>query len=401
MSLIAVVLGLSPAPAQAASLQQVRGFGSNPGNLQMFQYVPDSLPSGAPLVVALHGCTQSADDYYSHSGWPKYADMYGFALVFPQTTSSNNANSCFNWYQSSDYTRGQGEALSIKQMVDYAKSHYGSNPGRVYITGLSGGGAMTSVMLADYPDVFAGGAIDSGIPAGCATDLSSGLTCEYGAVDKTPQQWGDAVRSASGTWGGPWPHVAIGQGTADRTVHPANATEERDQWTNIWGISQTPSSTTNLPGGTTQAVYDDAGGKPAVETFTVSGMTHGLAVSPGSGTDQCGSTGTYYLNYICSSHWTAKFWGLDASGTGDLPAPADLAVTGTPEDHGDGPPPAPVPRWTGDRFHSSLRCGVRPGGARRTSTVGRAEPRVQAATGRRGRDRWGRGESPSRRTGPS
>ena len=329
MSLIAVVLGFSPAPAQAASLQQVTSFGSNPGNLQMFQYIPDNLPSGAPLVVALHGCTQSADDYYSHSGWPKYADMYGFALVFPQTTSSNNANSCFNWYQSSDYTRGQGEALSVKQMVDYAKSRYGSDPSHVYITGLSGGGAMTSVMLADYPDVFAGGAIDSGIPAGCATDLSSGLTCEYGAVDKTPQKWGDAVRSASGNWGGPWPRVAIWQGTADSTVNPANATEERDQWTNIWGISQAPSSTMNLPGGTTQAMYNDAGDKPAVETFTVSGMAHGLAVSPGSGTDQCGSTGTYYLNYICSSYWTAKFWGLDASGTGGLPAPADLAVAGT------------------------------------------------------------------------
>lgn len=332
LSLIAVVLGLSPAPAQAAGLQQVTGFGSNPGNLQMFQYVPDSLPSGAPLVVALHGCTQSAGDYYSHSGWSKYADMYGFALVLPQTTTANNANSCFNWYQSSDYTRGQGEALSIKQMVDYARSHYGSDAGRIYITGLSAGGAMTSVMLADYPDVFAGGAIDSGIPAGCATDLTSALTCEYNAVNKIPGQWGDAVRSASGGWGGPWPRVAIWQGTGDTTVNPANATEERDQWTNVWGLSQTPSSTTTLTGGTTRAGYDDANGKPAVETFSVSGMAHGLAVDPGSGTDQCGSTGTYYLNYICSSYWTAKFWGLDASGgggTGSLPAPTGLTVTGT------------------------------------------------------------------------
>lgn len=332
LSLIVVALGLSPTPAQAASLQEVSGFGSNPGNLQMFQYAPDSLPSGAPLVVALHGCTQSASDYYSHSGWPKYADMYGFALVFPQTTSSNNANSCFNWYQPSDYTRGQGEALSIKQMVDYARSRYGSNPSRIYVTGLSAGGAMTSAMLADYPDVFAGGAIDSGIPAGCGTDLSSGLTCEYNAVSKTPQQWGDAVRSASGGWGGPWPRVAIWQGTGDTTVNPANATEERDQWTNVWGISQTPSSTTSLTGGTAQAVYNDANGKPAVETFSISGMAHGLAVNPGSGTDQCGSTGTYYLNYICSAYWTAKFWGLDTSGgggTGSLPAPTGLTVTGT------------------------------------------------------------------------
>jgi poly(3-hydroxybutyrate) depolymerase len=202
----------------------------------------------------------------------------------------------------------------------------------VYVTGLSAGGAMTSVMLADYPDVFAGGSIDSGIPAGCATDLSSGLTCEYNPVSKTPQQWGDLVRSASGGWSGPWPRVAIWHGSGDSTVHPANATESRDQWTNIWGIGQTPSSTTTLTGGTTQAVYNDADGKPAVETFTVSGMAHGLAVNPGSGADQCGTTGTYYLNYICSSYYTAKFWGLDGTsgdGTGSLPAPSGLKVTGT------------------------------------------------------------------------
>ncbi|WP_329126941.1 extracellular catalytic domain type 1 short-chain-length polyhydroxyalkanoate depolymerase [Streptomyces sp. NBC_01465] len=333
-ALLALLLALFTAPqnASAASLTQVTGFGSNPGSLSMYSYVPDNLPTGAPLVVALHGCTQSASDYYSHSGWAKFADAYGFALVLPQTTSANNANSCFNWYQSGDYTRGQGEALSIKQMVDYARSQYGSDPSRVYITGLSAGGAMTSVMLADYPDVFAGGSIDSGIPMGCATDLSSGLTCEYNPVSKTPQQWGDAARSASGGWTGPWPRVAVWQGTGDSTVNPANATESRDQWTNLHGISQTPSSTTTLPGGTTQAVYNGANGAPAVETFTISGMAHGLAVSPGSGADQCGTTGTYYLNYICSSYYTAKFWGLDGTsggGTGSLPAPAGLKVTAT------------------------------------------------------------------------
>lgn len=138
-ALLALPLALFTVPqsASAASLTQVTGFGSNPGSLSMYTYVPDNLPSGAPVVVALHGCTQSASDYYSHSGWPKYADLYGFALVFPQTSSANNANSCFNWYQSGDYTRGQGEALSIKQMVDYAKTQYGSDPSRVYVTGLS------------------------------------------------------------------------------------------------------------------------------------------------------------------------------------------------------------------------------------------------------------------------
>lgn len=105
--------------------------------------------------------------------------------------------------------------------------------------------------------------------------------------------------------------MAIWQGTADTTVQPANANELRDQWTNVWGIGQTPSRTERLGGGTTLSVYDDSSGRSAVEVYSVSGMGHGLAVAPGSGTEQCGSVGTYYRDTICSSYHTARFWGLD------------------------------------------------------------------------------------------
>ncbi|MEV6329037.1 PHB depolymerase family esterase [Streptomyces sp. NPDC051909] len=320
--------------ASAAGLTQVTGFGSNPGSLTMHAYAPDGLPAGAPLVLALHGCTQSASDYYAHSGWPKFADQYEFAVVFPQTTSANNANSCFNWFDSADSTRGQGEALSLKQMVDTAVARYGSDTGRVYITGLSAGAGMTANMLAAYPDVFAGGSIDSGLPALCATSVSAAYTCMYSPPNKTPAQWGDLVRSAAPAGTTSWPRVAIWQGTSDTTVVPANATELRDQWTNVWGIGQTPSRTESLSGGTTLSEYDDAGGRPAVSVYSVSGMAHGLAVDPGSGAEQCGTTGTYYLDTICSSYHTARFWGLDGEGggggtPGTLPAPTGLTVGGT------------------------------------------------------------------------
>ncbi|WP_369142018.1 PHB depolymerase family esterase [Streptomyces sp. R44] len=321
--------------ASAAGLTQVTGFGSNPGNLTMHTYIPDGLPTGAPLVVALHGCTQSASDYYANSGWPKFADSYDFALVFPQTTSANNSNSCFNWFEKGDSTRGQGEALSIKQMVDKAVSLYGSDTRRVYVTGLSAGAGMTANMLAAYPDVFAGGSIDSGLPAYCATALSAAYTCMYSPPNKTPAQWGDLVRSAAPAGTTSWPRVAIWQGTADTTVKPANATELLDQWTDVWGIGQTPSRTKSLSGGTTLSEYDDASGKPAVQVYSISGMTHGLAVDPGSGPEQCGTAGTYYLDTICSSYHTARFWGLDGAGDGGgqtpggLPAPTGLTLTGT------------------------------------------------------------------------
>ena len=335
LALLAAGLGVvaSAAPASAAGLTQVTSFGSNPGNLAMYEYAPANLPAGAPLVVALHGCTQSASDYFTHSGWQKYADLWGFALVFPQTSATNNSLSCFSWFDSTKDTRGKGEAASVVSMVDAAASQYGSDTHRVFVTGLSAGGGMTADLLADYPDVFAGGAVDSGLPAQCATTQTAASQCQYGSMNLTPAQWGDKVRSSDAGYSGPWPRVAIWQGTSDTTVQPVNATELRDQWTDVWGIGQTASSTQSLPGGTTLSVYDDPQGNPAVELYQISGMSHGLAVDPGSGTEQCGSTGSYYLATICSSYYTARFWGLDGSGggggTGTLPAPTGLAVTGT------------------------------------------------------------------------
>lgn len=233
LSLVAACLGVLTAatPAAAAGLTQVTSFGSNPGNLAMYEYAPANLPAGAPLVVALHGCTQSASDYYSHSGWQKYADLWGFALVFPQTSSANNALSCFSWFDSSKDTRGKGEAASVASMVSKAEAQYGSDTHRVYVTGLSAGAGMTADLLADYPDVFAGGAIDSGLPAQCATTQSAASQCQYGSLNLTPAQWGDKVRASDPGWSGPWPRVAIWQGASDTTVQPVNATELRDQWT--------------------------------------------------------------------------------------------------------------------------------------------------------------------------
>src|SRR4051794_5162172 len=145
VALAALLVTLLVTPARAAAgLTEVTGFGSNPGALRMYSYVPSGLPAGAPLVVALHGCTQSASDYYGHSGWPKYADLYHAALVFPEQTTANNSLSCFNWFNAADIARGGGEALSVKQMVDYASAHYGSDPRRAYVTGLSAGGAKTA-----------------------------------------------------------------------------------------------------------------------------------------------------------------------------------------------------------------------------------------------------------------
>ena len=317
---------LPPSAAATASLTQVTSFGSNPGALQMYEYVPTTAQSGAPLVVALHGCTQNATEYYDDSGWSQYADQWGFDIVFPQQTSSNNSEDCFDWWTPADDSRGSGEAESIMQMIQHMESTYSISSSRIYITGLSAGGGMTSDMLADYPDVFAGGAIDSGLPAQCATSMTATTSCEEGTSSNTAAQWGALAKNADPGYNGPYPKVAIWQGTADYTVNDANATDEMEQWTNLWGISQTASSTQSLTGGTTESSYNGPGGTPAVETYLISGMGHGLAVNPGSATGQCGQTGAYFLNYICSSYYTALFWGLNST-TSPTPTPTQQCFT--------------------------------------------------------------------------
>src|SRR3954465_7480033 len=100
-----------------AALVAVSSFGSNPGALDMFEYVPAGLPSGRPLVVVLHGCAQTAAAM-EVAGWNKLADQHKFAVLYPQQRSANQQLSCFSWFAGADIARGGGEAASIVAMVD-------------------------------------------------------------------------------------------------------------------------------------------------------------------------------------------------------------------------------------------------------------------------------------------
>ena len=234
-------------PSQKFTLVEVTNFGTNPGDLQMFKYVPSPIRSPSALVVAIHGCAQNAQDFADHSGWPELADRMGFLLVFPQQLIINNPVRCFNWFQAKNSKRDSGEALSIYQMVERMKADYRIDLRRIYVTGLSAGGAMTSIMLATYPEVFAGGAIMAGVPYSCATTLSQSFSCLQSSVAKTPKDWGDLVRKASQATTA-WPIVSIWQGTADKVIAPVNAREELEQWTDVHGISQAPSQTDKVSG---------------------------------------------------------------------------------------------------------------------------------------------------------
>lgn len=331
LALLTLLFALVASPAFAQT--EVTGFGSNPGNLRMFKYVPSGLSTNAPLVVALHGCSQTAANYDAETGWQLFADRFRFALLLPQQQSANNSSGCFNWFETVDTTRGQGEALSIKQMVDRMIADHGTAPSRIYVTGLSAGGAMTSTMLAAYPDVFAGGAIIAGLPHRCATSQSAAFSCMNPGSDLTPAQWGDKVR-ASSTWTGPWPIVSIWHGDGDFVVRPMNLTESMEQWTNVHGIDQTPEVSDSV-GGFPHKVYKTTSGQTRVETWTITGMGHGTPVDPGAGATQCGTAGAYILDVnLCSSYYIARFFGLDnldgVAPTATITAPVNGAtVSGT------------------------------------------------------------------------
>jgi poly(hydroxyalkanoate) depolymerase family esterase len=300
-------------------LTEVSGFGSNPGNLKMCTYVPENLETSRPLVVALHGCKQQAADYDDETGWIKFAEEHQFALLLPQQKDTNNISKCFNWFEPNDIERDKGEALSIRQMIEKMASDTDIDSEKVYVTGLSAGGGMTAVILAAYPELFAGGAIIAGIPYKCATNVGEALgECGVSLVpgqlapmkDLSPGAWGSLVHNAS-NHDGSFPRVSIWQGTIDTTVNPASQQELVDQWTNVLGIDQIPDIEDTI-NGHEHKLYTNDQGDALVETVLISGMGHGTPIDPGNGNDQCGVAGPYILDVgICSSLHIIRFWGLD------------------------------------------------------------------------------------------
>ena len=292
----------------------VTNFGTNPGTLNMYSYVPAGITGKAPLVLAMHGCGENAALYATQTGWDKLADDHGFYVVYPEQNLINNPQGCFNWFVPTDASRGQGEALSIKQMVDYMEAHYNIDSSRIFVTGLSAGGCMTTVMLACYPDVFNAGAVMAGVPYKAATTVSEATSVLLGQQIQTPQVWGDLVRGAFPSYTGNYPRVAVFQGTADAVCNQQNATEVMKQWTNLDSAGQTPvvvNNPFNSNAVVSQSIYNNPAGTPVVETFFISGMPHGIALDTGRCFEQGGTAGLYAWNvHLYSSFWAGYFWGI-------------------------------------------------------------------------------------------
>ncbi|MDP1827477.1 MAG: PHB depolymerase family esterase [Archangium sp.] len=304
--------------SQHEALTAVTGFGTNPGGLSLFIHQPAGLGANAPLVVALHGCGQTAD-VYATTGWNTLATQHRFLVAYPQTTANS---ACFDWFTANQQTRSGPQVTSILQMVQHLVTTRGVDPSRVYVTGLSAGGAMTGVLLAVAPDVFSRGAVMAGLPFACATTQLQGLTCMSSPADQTPAQWGALVRAVAGS--SPAPRVSLWHGTSDTTVRPGNLQEQVDQWTDVNGVDLTADATSTV-GIATRREFRNAAGVTLVESWSLAGMSHGTAIDAARG---CGTPSPFILDVsVCSSRYAAEFFGIASASDGGVPVPDAGVIT--------------------------------------------------------------------------
>src|SRR5260370_120190 len=280
-------------PGQPSPLVETTGFGSNPGDLRMFSFAPHHLQEPRAVVVVLHGCGLTAAGSGFGAGWSTLAKRYGFAVLRPEQQLANNAQGCFNWFSPEDTARGHGEACSIRQMIARMVSEHKISAQRVFVTGLSAGGAMTSVMLATYPEIFAAGAVIAGLPYGVATNVREALNGMFQSPPRPASELGDLVRNAS-SHRGPWPKLSVWHGSADRTVNPANANEILKQWLDVHQLLAAPMSEATVDGYPHQ-VWWNANGETVVESYSITDMAHGTPLGTADNDERYGAQGALLI----------------------------------------------------------------------------------------------------------
>jgi poly(hydroxyalkanoate) depolymerase family esterase len=229
--------------------------------------------------------------------------------LLPEQQGSNNANRCFNWFNPDDIARGRGEAASIRQMIARTVADHGIDQHRIFVTGLSAGGAMTTVMLATYPELFAAGAVIAGLPFGIAGNAREALNGMRASPALSPRKLGDLVRKAT-PHKGPWPRLSVWHGSADRIVHPGNSNEIVKQWLDLHHLPAAPMSEGVVDGHPRQIWWDEDG-ETVVEFYSITDMAHGTPLGIADNDQRYGAQGAFMIEAgISSSYHIAKFFGL-------------------------------------------------------------------------------------------
>lgn len=287
---------LRPQPGQVVDLGD---FGANPGRLRWLAYLPGKpVQPGAPLVVLLHGCGQQAAEFAVDSGWTALADRLALPLLLPEQMAANSRQRCFHWFHLAETRRGHGEAASIAAMVAAMTARYRCDPGRVFVAGLSAGGAMAAALLAAYPELFAAGAAFAGLPVGVATSMVQALArMANGAPQHSAAEWITLARHvAPRDYAGPWPRLSIWHGDADQIVAPQNSDALAAQWCALHGLSPAP---------THQNGARRRWGN-AVEQWTLPEFGHAWMIGNGLGHDAPYAV----AGPVAAALEIARFWGI-------------------------------------------------------------------------------------------
>jgi poly(hydroxyalkanoate) depolymerase family esterase len=256
-------------------------------------YVPAGR-SDAPraMVVMLHGCTQSADDFAAGTQMNRLADQHGFLVVYPEQTAQANASKCWNWFKPEDQARGAGEPALIAGIVGEVARQHAADPGRIYVAGLSAGAAMAVVLGEAYPERFAGVGAHSGLPFGSAHDLPSALAAMKGGRSGMPGlknlrgAAGAAARKAMNAV-----PVIVFHGDRDHTVQQANGDlivqqAQAAHGARAVGAPLGASAQSGVAAGGrrfSRTVHADAGGQVRIESWTLHGAGHAWSGGDPSG----------------------------------------------------------------------------------------------------------------------
>ncbi|MCP2015093.1 poly(hydroxyalkanoate) depolymerase family esterase [Deinococcus sp. HSC-46F16] len=286
----------APAPGLRAQATGTSVTGSATGGGVTRNYTLYTPPAGAgtprPLVVMLHGCTQSPADFAAGTRMNDLADQKGFLVVYPEQPSSANQNKCWNWFEPTHQSRGQGEPAAIKAIVDAVKGRTSVDGSRVYVAGLSAGAAMSVIMGATYPDVFSAIGVGAGLEYKAATSTAAAFTA-MNSGGPNPDAQGIAAYNAMGT-AKRNVRAIVFHGTSDYTVYPVNGDQVAAQWVQTNDLtddgadngskatSQVTSRSGTVSGGRAYTVKTYAGG--VVEHWTVTGMGHAWSGGSTAGT---------------------------------------------------------------------------------------------------------------------
>jgi poly(hydroxyalkanoate) depolymerase family esterase len=280
-----------------AETVEILNFGSNPGNLVMKLYKPLGLSKDAkaPVLIAFHGCSQSAGELAALTGWDKLADKGGFYVIYPEQKLSNNPGSCFNWFMQADYKAGSGENESVMQMLHYVKQNYQTDSNRVFLYGFSAGASLAQALAVSHPSSFQSVALFAGTPYGLANSLLQSLELMAGKMKVSHADLMKAANDLPKNFQ-KLPSVLIFQGLEDMVVHPDNALYLRDQWFSMHQTKTNPDyQETNYLGNPdiTKSQYFNASNETVISVYLIKKLNHRILISPGDAVKQGGATGLF------------------------------------------------------------------------------------------------------------